>query len=151
MELKRLCVILVTGGALFTRISLLSGEDGSVPETSMKTEEGFAGDPPFGLIVESLTPKLVEQLGTPKGRGVAVKEVLPRSDAVAAGVQPGDLIEAVNRVAVHSKDDYERAVQRTKRGEGVPVIIRRGQKTFLTGFQLQPDTSEGDSIDHRPP
>ena len=102
--------------------------------------------PDFGLIVERLTPELAKQLGCQDGRGVAVKEVLAHSDAEAVGVRPGDLIEAVNRIAVRSPGDFEHATKTIRIGEGVPILIRRGRKTFLTGFQLQPDTSDEDTL-----
>jgi serine protease Do len=100
----------------------------------------------FGLIVEKLTPELARQLECQTEKGVAVEAVVAHSVADSAGLRPGDLIEAVNRIAIRSPDDFRHAERMTKKGEGVPVLVQRGPRTFLTGFQLQPDTSEEDDL-----
>jgi serine protease Do len=50
--------------------------------------------------------------GSPRVKGVAVTDVAPDSEAAAAGLRRGDVIEEVNREPVESVSEYRRAVRR---------------------------------------
>jgi serine protease Do len=80
----------------------------------------------LGIEVQNLTKDLAEQFGYPLGEGVIVTAVTPESPAAEAGVQPGDLIQSVNRQSVNSVDDFEKAVKRTNDNK-VLLLVRRGE------------------------
>ena len=67
--------------------------------------------------------------------GVIVTQVAPGSPAAAAGIQPGDLIEEVNRTAVTSVDEFSTVIAGLKEEETLLVLARRG--TFTSFFALK--------------
>jgi len=80
----------------------------------------------LGLEVQNLTKDLAEQFGYSLGAGVIVTGVAPGSPAAETGIQPGDLIQSVNRQAVKSVDEFEKAVKGTKDNK-LLLLIKRGE------------------------
>ena len=80
----------------------------------------------LGIEVQNLTKNLAEQFGYPLGEGVIVTVVTPGSPAAEAGIQPGDLVQSVNRQSVNSVDDFENAVRGTNDNK-VLLLVRRGE------------------------
>ena len=68
------------------------------------------------MSVEPLTPALADELGVRKGmQGLVVRGVDPRGPAARAGVQPGDVIIAVNRQPVRSASEIGTALKGVRR------------------------------------
>jgi uncharacterized iron-regulated protein len=64
----------------------------------------------------------------PAGRGLAVKGVMPGSNAERAGLRPGDLLLAIDGEALADNFDLVYAVQRKKTGDhGTLQVVREGQ------------------------
>ncbi len=64
-----------------------------------------------GLEVQNLTPAMAQRLNLPPDtQGVVVTQIEPSSPAETAGIQPGDVIEEVNRMPVRNLREYDRAV-----------------------------------------
>ena len=100
-------------------------------ERPAEVAQGSSQEPPqsqeaLGLEVQNLTKDLAEQFGYSLGEGVVVTGVAPGSPAADAGIQPGDLIQSVNRQSVNSADEFERAVKGTK-GDKVLLLVKRGE------------------------
>jgi len=86
----------------------------------------------FGLTVQELSPPLRDDLGLNGDlAGVMVSVVEPGSVAEEAGVQQRDVILEVNRWKVHDVSSYRGALQRTEKGKGALLLIRRGENTFF--------------------
>jgi len=89
-----------------------------------------------GINVQNLTPQLRDQLGLASDvTGVVISQIDPNSPAAAAGLQPGDVIESINRQAVNSVTDFNRLAAEAKgqtllrinqHGNGVFVVISPG-------------------------
>jgi serine protease Do len=79
----------------------------------------------LGLQVQTVTKDLAEQFGYPLGEGVIVTGVAPGSPAAETGIEPGDLIQSVNRQTVNSVDEFEKAVNETKDNK-VLLLVKRG-------------------------
>jgi serine protease Do len=62
----------------------------------------------MGLTLQELTPELARQFGQEGGRGVLVAAVEPGSPAAREGIQPGDIIEEVNRQPVGAPAEVQR-------------------------------------------
>jgi serine protease Do len=79
-----------------------------------------------GLRVAELTPDLADRFGglPEDASGVVVTEVEPGSPADEANVQPGDIINEINRVQIRSLHDYREAM--TKVRGNVLVRTNRG-------------------------
>ena len=77
--------------------------------------QGGAGESWRGVRVAELTPQLAQQFGlNPATTGVIVTEVEPDSPATDAGLQPGDLINEINRTRIESLEDYRQATTKAQ-------------------------------------
>ncbi|RMH09450.1 MAG: DegQ family serine endoprotease [Nitrospirae bacterium] len=87
-----------------------------------------------GVHVEPLTPRRARYYGIEKGtEGVVVTAVKPGSPADQAGLAPGDVIREVNRIPIHSLEDYRRALSTPPPNHAILLLIqRRGTALFLS-------------------
>ena len=84
-----------------------------------------------GMSVQNLTPSVRDQLGLPaSSRGVVISELDPNSPAAQAGMQPGDVIESINRQPVNSVADFNRLAGQAK-GRTLLRVNRQGQGQFV--------------------
>jgi serine protease Do len=89
----------------------------------------------LGIQVQNLTKDLADRFGYPMGEGVIVTRIVQGSPAARAGIQPGDLIQTVDRQSVNSVDEFERTVTRAK-GNKILMLIRRGQYSQFVIVQV---------------
>jgi serine protease Do len=90
----------------------------------------------LGLSMQNLTPDIAQQLGYLHEHGVVITDVSSGSPAEDAGLQQGDLIKEVNRVAVATTREFNRIVARLGSGESVALLVQREQNTFYVAIQL---------------
>jgi serine protease Do len=94
-----------------------------------------------GIRVQDLTPQIRAQLGLPqKVTGVAINEIDPDSPASQQGLQPGDVIEAINRQPVRSIADFNSLAVQTKE-QTLLRVNRQGSGYFVV---VSPDESNDD-------
>src|SRR4051812_10253526 len=87
----------------------------------------------LGVAVAPLTPELAERAGVSKNaHGLVVEEVNPNGRAADAGIQPGDVIQEVNREAVKSVDDLRAALKKSTDKPTLLLIQRQGNDIFVT-------------------
>ena len=91
----------------------------------------------LGLVVQDLTPDLAQQFGYREGQGVLVAEVEPGSLAANAGIQPGQLIEEVNRVKVHTVKEFLKALAKSEKTKRVLMKIRDGDISRYVAFRIK--------------
>ncbi|MGQ9499550.1 MAG: DegQ family serine endoprotease [Dissulfurimicrobium sp.] len=89
----------------------------------------------FGFTVQDLTPDIAKQLGYKKGQGVVISGVEPGSIADQAGLQPGMLIEEVNRHVVRNVAEFNKAL--SKQDKMVLLRIRYGQISQYVTLSLE--------------
>ncbi len=117
-------------------------ELGERPSDQLLAKGGSAGAPPAveapdnvlaGITVEALTASKKSELKLSDDvKGVLVSKVATGSEAEAAGVQEGDLIQEVSRKVITSVDDYQQISSNIAKGELVVVLInRRGNNLFV--------------------
>jgi serine protease Do len=85
----------------------------------------------LGLSVVDLTAPIARQIGVPTTqKGVVVSTVNPSSDAAQKGLRRGFLITSVNRKAITSASDLDKAISSAKRDgrEAVLLQIKRGSR-----------------------
>ena len=69
---------------------------------------------------------------SPRGLGVVIADIEPDSAAEAAGLQPGDIIQEVNREVVKSVDDFQSlAAKAPRRGPVLLLVNRNGTYRFV--------------------
>jgi len=84
----------------------------------------------LGLAVRSLSPEERKALGAPQG--VVVEQV--GGPAARAGIQPGDVITAVNGTPIKSPDDLRRQVEKAK--GSVALLVRRGDASLFVPIEI---------------
>jgi len=84
-----------------------------------------------GITAQELTPSIRDQLGlSPQTRGVVISDLDQDSPAAQQGLQPGDVIESINRQPVRSLQDFDRmAAQAT--GDTLLRVNRQGASAFV--------------------
>ena len=87
----------------------------------------------FGMTLRDVTPEVAARLRLPDGTsGALVADVQRRGAAAAGGVQAGDVILSVNRVAVASAADAVRELNAAESGRAAFLLIQRGDtQVFL--------------------
>jgi Do/DeqQ family serine protease len=93
--------------------------------------DGPKGRGRFGLAVEPVTPDIAGQLGLKDARGLVVSEVAPGSAASDAGVQPGDVIEQVNRKPVGSVAELQDALKDGGERPALLLLNRQGSSLYV--------------------
>ena len=68
--------------------------------------------------------------------GVVVSQVDPNSDAAAAGLEQGDVIQEVNRRLVHNVAEYQEAAAGVG-NQPVLLLVNRGGTTHYVVIQPQ--------------
>lgn len=71
------------------------------------------------------------------GSGIVVVAVDPAGPAAQAGVQPGDLILAVNQQEVSDLASFNRAAKRAQTARSVVLLLQRDQMTLYVAFPLR--------------
>jgi len=88
-------------------IELADGGVQTVTAKELPLPEGLAtARDRLGLKLDALTPALSQKYGIPVETGMLVMEVLTRSPAAKAGVQPGDVIVQIGRYIVRNESDF---------------------------------------------
>ncbi len=110
------------------------------PESARANQQSSGGDEgagKLGISVSPLTPNRAAQLGLRRGtQGVPIDEVDPNGPAAQAGIQPGDVIQEVNRQPVRTPADVRDAL--AKGGSRTPVLlINRGGQSIFVPVPLQ--------------
>jgi serine protease Do len=99
-----------------------------------KGEGNHGGSPAgFGLSLEDLTPEIASQLRlSAHTDGALVDGVESFSPAADAGIARGDVILEINRQAVHSAREAERALRQVTAGQLAFLLVsRRGNQVFI--------------------
>ncbi len=95
------------------------------------------GQPTLGVSVQNLTPQLARELGVKQTAGVVVTDVESGSPADDAGIQVGDVIQSVSRKPVKNVSEFTREVEKAKKGEGLLLLIQRGQSALFVAVTLK--------------
>jgi serine protease Do len=93
----------------------------------------------LGVSVSELTPEFAQGFGIKEGtKGALVQNVVPKAPAAKAGVQPGDVVVAVNGKPVESSAALTRAVSAVPPGGKVTLTVLRGNdKKDITAVTAQ--------------
>ncbi|GJL55452.1 MAG: MucD protein [Nitrospirales bacterium] len=107
---------------------LASGGPANMPSSVAPLDNVLAG-----LSVQGLTAAKRSELKIPEEvKGVLVSKVKPGSEAEAAGIQEGDLIQEVSRQTITTIDDYQQIASKIAKEELVVLLLnRRGNNLFV--------------------
>ena len=82
----------------------------------------------IGLIAEDFSDEAAQQAGLARG-GVVVTRLYRNGPALAAGIEPGDLILSIDGAAVRSAQDVTVRLALRKPGSSVKLRVQRGRQT----------------------
>ncbi len=143
---------MVAGTAPDGQVSVTIVRDGKEKEIkatvgTMPAESAEAGptkkESSWGITVQNLTPELAQRFDwDEKERGVVISSVQPGSPAGEAKLRAGDLIKEVNRQKIQNLKDYNTAVQKTKKGESLLLLVKRGDRTFYVALKSSSGAKE---------
>jgi serine protease Do len=90
------------------------------------------GKPRWGIGIGDLTSDVREQLQAPKDvKGAVIEKVQPGSPADDAGLQPGEVIQSVDRKSTPTAADVQKALGSVPKGQDVMVLVwGNGGSTF---------------------
>lgn len=106
-------------------------------ESAPAKEQGEAIKPPDNVLasikIQALDNAVMSQLNIPaKTTGVAIVSVEAGSQAEAAGLQRGDVIQEVNHETVKTVEEYVKAANKIKKDElAVLLVNRQGNSLFV--------------------
>ena len=106
------------------------GELPSAKAKADKAEPGEGGR--LGLAVRPVTPEMAKELGLESRSGLYVAQVDAAGPAAAAGIQPGDVIEQVNRKPVTDVAELKAAVKASGTRPALVLVSRKGDSLYLT-------------------
>ncbi|MGD0890169.1 MAG: Do family serine endopeptidase [Terracidiphilus sp.] len=95
----------------------------------------------LGLAVADLTPDTRQQINVPdQVHGVVVQSVRPASPADDAGIQPGDVIQEVNRKPAQSASEFANVVHQNGNGKDILLLVwSKGNSSYRTIHADQDD------------
>jgi serine protease Do len=101
--------------------------------TTTTNNRGGSSSALEGVQVENLNPDYRQQLRlSPSTQGVVFTEVDGASPAADAGLQPGDVVQEVNRERIASVSDFDRAIRRSQGRTLLLLVNRRGQTAYVS-------------------
>jgi serine protease Do len=96
----------------------------------------------LGVSIQDLSPDLAQAFGLDsQAKGALVQQVMPRSPAAKAGIEPGDVVVAMNGKPVETSGDLTRRVALIPPGEKVTLTVQRKsqKKDFSFAVAQRPD------------
>jgi serine protease Do len=82
----------------------------------------------LGVNIQSVTPEIATSLGIKESKGAMVAEVVPNGPAAKAGFEQGDIVTAINGLAVEDATDLTRKVASVPTGQSaVFSVVRQGK------------------------
>lgn len=78
-----------------------------------------------GISYGELSPEAVAQFRLPVKAGVIVGQVVPRSPAARAGIQPGDIVTRADDTPIVTSGDLQRVIRARRPGETLRLVVQR--------------------------
>ena len=100
----------------------------------------------LGAELRDLTPELAAELNTSASHGVAVNAVVVGAPADKAGIEPGDVVIALEGEDVHNATELAIQVAGSKIGSTVTLNLLRGTKEVQVSLDLEPRPAENAAL-----
>jgi serine protease Do len=93
----------------------------------------------LGVTVQNLTEDAAKQFGFVEQKGVLVTDVEPGSPAAMANIQPGSLIQEVNRKSVENVKEFKDAVEAAAKEGKIMLRVRYEKSSIFVVLTLPKD------------
>ncbi|MDL2207093.1 Do family serine endopeptidase [Desulfovibrio sp. OttesenSCG-928-F20] len=101
-------------------------------------KNGSAADSMLGLQVRPISPDDVRRFGLNSNAGLLIVSVAPDSPAAGAGLQPGDVVLAVNRQSVNTEKELAAKLKDAAKQRGAALLqISRQGNIFFRAVELE--------------
>ena len=118
---------------LKVKLGELTNQTAGRPVSSAEPNGNSKEDEQLGMAVTPMTPDLAARLGMRRDAGgLVITDVGPSGAAADAGLQPGDVIEQIDRQTARSKSDLDSAISRAGSRPLLLFINRRGSGIYVT-------------------
>jgi serine protease DegQ len=84
----------------------------------------------FGIEPSTITPELVQAMHLARRQGVMVRNVVPGGPALHAGMEPGDIVTAINGIAISDSRAMLNLIAQLEPGSEAAVRVLREAKDF---------------------
>ncbi len=136
------------GGNIGIGFSIPSNMAQSVMEQLLKDGKVHRGM--LGVNIQNITPEVAKSLELKDAKGVIVSNVQTGSAAEKAGIKRGDIITAINGIAIEDSNELRNKIAGTTPGSDVKItVVRDGQQQEVTAkldeYKVEgakPDTTE---------
>ena len=91
----------------------------------------------LGADMIELNADIAKKLDVSQTQGVYLREVSPEGSAAQAGLQPGDIIVAVEGKELRNAAELQEYIGRKRPGDGIQATIARGNRQMDVMIQLQ--------------
>jgi serine protease Do len=105
----------------------------------LEAASGSASSEKLGVSVQNLTDELAKRYGYEDLKGAIVTEVEPDSPAARAGIQPGSLIQEVNRQPVENTRQFNEEIQKAAEQGKVMLRVRYENRSIFLILTLPKD------------
>lgn len=99
-------------------------------------ETGTAERPYMGVDLVTLNSQIADEVGVSVSDGAFIRDVVPNGAAAAAGIQPGDVITAINGRTLNDRDTLQMIIMSNMPGDTVTITILRNGESFDVTMQL---------------
>lgn len=125
-------VVLRNGKQINVEVNIGELKDGVAQNGRIEEAEDTSH---FGMGIVDLDDEIRSQFDLEGVKGVLVKSVKP-GPAKRAGIQPGDVIQMINRKPVSSVKDFESAVSNLPAGSNIAVLVQRNSGSLFIPLQV---------------
>jgi Do/DeqQ family serine protease len=146
----------LNGQLLGVNTAILSGTGGNIgigfaiPSNMVREvvkqllEHGDVQRGRIGVAIQDVTPGLSQALQLTTDRGALITQVEPGSSAEEAGIEPGDVIVAINGEAVDGSADLRNEIGLIRAGEPVEVTaLRNGERRSFRAIVAAERSDDG--------
>jgi serine protease Do len=107
-------------------------ETASAGPTREKPTAPEPSTPRLGVAVSEVTPEIAEVLKVPPNtKGIVVADIEEGSAAAEARLQPGDIIQEINRKPVHTIEDFQSHINNRGKVPLLLLVSRDGHTMFV--------------------
>ncbi|MGD9644833.1 MAG: S1C family serine protease [Pirellulales bacterium] len=96
----------------------------------------------LGAALQDLTPELAAELNIDALQGVVIARIVPGAPADEAGLQPGDVVVALEGEDIHHSTELALKVAGSKIGSTVKLKVLRGEQELTISVKLEPRPPE---------
>jgi len=135
-----------SGGSIGLGFAIPSTMARSVMDQLIKTGNVRRGQ--LGIIVQKVSTDIAASLSLKDAKGVIISQVQPGSAAERAGLKQGDIITALNGVAIDSTNTFRNQVAATPPGSEVKLTLLRDgreQQVSATLGEFRPESDREDA------